>query len=158
MKEIERKFLVTGNFKEATIRSERFLQGYICLQPGKTVRVRLAGEKGYLTIKGPSDAKGLTRFEFEKEISRTEAKELFQLCEPGAIEKVRHWVKEGNHTWEVDVFYGANEGLILAELELQSEDETFALPAWIGQEVTGDRRYYNSSLSQYPYSHWPTDS
>ncbi|MDF9829991.1 CYTH domain-containing protein [Parabacteroides sp. PF5-6] len=155
MKEIERKFLVTGDFSKEIIRSERFVQGYICSQPGgKTVRVRLAGEKGFLTIKGPSDDKGLSRFEFEKEITRAEAEELFQLCEPGAIEKVRHWVKEGDHTWEVDVFQGANEGLILAELELQTEDEAFALPAWIGREVTGDRRYYNSMLSQYPYTRW----
>lgn len=118
------------------------------------MRVRLAGKKGFLTIKGPSDDKGLSRFEFEKEITRAEAEELFQLCEPGAIEKIRYWVKEGGHTWEVDVFQGANEGLVIAELELQTEDEAFDLPVWIGREVTGDRRYYNSMLSQHPYSHW----
>lgn len=154
MREIERKFLVSGEFKEKAIRAERFVQGYICAQPGKSVRVRLAGTKGYLTIKGPSDEKGMSRFEFEKEITRAEAEELFRLCEPGAIEKVRHWVPEGDHTWEVDVFYGANEGLILAEIELQSEEEIFALPAWIGKEVTGDRRYYNSSLTRDPFTGW----
>ncbi len=158
MKEIERKFLVTGDFREKTIRSERFVQGYICSQPGKTVRVRIAGDKGFLTIKGLSDEKGLSRFEFEREISLNEAGELFKLCEPGAIEKVRHWVKEGSHTWEVDIFHGANEGLVLAEIELRSENESFELPAWIGKEVTGDRKFYNSMLIKYPFSLWEENS
>lgn len=148
MLEIERKFLVAGDFRTNVVRSERFVQGYICAQPEKTVRVRLVGEKGFLTIKGPSDEKGLSRYEFEREIPLADAEELFKLCEPGVIEKVRHWVKEGKHTWEVDVFSGANEGLILAELELSSEDESFDIPFWIGQEVTGDRRYYNSVLAK----------
>jgi len=152
--EIERKFLVTGDFRKETVQSERFVQGYICSQPDKTVRVRTTGDRGYLTIKGPSDEKGLSRFEFEKEILLTEAGELFKLCEPGVIEKVRHWVKEGTHTWEVDVFHGANEGLVLAEIELQSEDESFELPSWIGKEVTGDKRYYNSMLTKHPFSLW----
>ncbi|MDR2969821.1 MAG: CYTH domain-containing protein [Tannerellaceae bacterium] len=152
MKEIERKFLVTGDFRENMLQSERFVQGYICAQPEKTVRVRMAGRKGFLTIKGASDEKGLSRFEFEREISPGEAEELFKLCEPGMIEKVRHQVKEGNHVWEVDIFHGANEGLVLAEIELQSEDESFELPAWIGKEVTGDRRYYNSMLAKHPFS------
>jgi CYTH domain-containing protein len=154
MKEIERKFLVAGEFVKETVRTERFVQGYICSQPGKTVRVRAAGAKGFLTVKGPSNEKGLSRFEFEREISLHEAEELFRLCEPGAIEKVRHWVKEGNHIWEVDIFYGANEGLVLAEIELQSEDESFDRPTWIGKEVTGDRKYYNSMLAKHPFSHW----
>lgn len=154
MKEIERKFLVTGDFRKETLRSERFVQGYICSQPGKTVRIRIAGEKGFLTIKGPSDEKGLSRFEFEREISSGEAEELFKLCEPGVIEKVRHWVKEGDHTWEVDIFHGTNEGLIVAEIELQSEDESFELPAWAGKEVTGDGKYYNSMLAKHPFSLW----
>ena len=158
MREIERKVLVTGDFSKDVVRSERFVQGYICSSPGKTVRVRIAGNKGFLTIKGASDENGLSRYEFEKEISLEDAKDLFKLCEPGAIEKVRHWVKEGDHLWEVDVFHGANEGLVMAELELTTENEKFDLPDWIGEEVTGDRRYYNSMLTQNPYSCWEEKS
>lgn len=152
--EIERKFLVKGDFSANVIRSEQFRQGYICSRPGRTVRIRIAGKKGFLTIKGPSDTKGLSRYEFEKEIPLPDAEELFRLCEPGAIKKVRHWVTEGAHTWEVDVFQGENKGLILAEIELLAEDESFILPEWVGAEVTGDRRYYNSMLAKHPFSSW----
>ncbi len=152
--EIERKFLVSGDFSKEVCSSQRIVQGYICSQPGRTVRVRIRGEKGYLTIKGPSDVKGLSRYEFEQEIPLSDAEQLLQLCEPGAIDKVRHLVQVGAHTWEVDVFAGANEGLVLAEIELASEDEPFELPDWIGKEVSGDRRYYNSMLTKQPYTEW----
>lgn len=152
--EIERKFLVTGDFSGSVCSAQRFVQGYICRVPGRTVRVRIAGDRGFLTIKGPSDQKGLSRYEFEKEISVAEADELFKLCEPGTIEKVRHQAVWGEHRWEIDVFHGLNEGLILAEIELTAEDESFLLPPWVGEEVTGDRRYYNSTLTQQPYMSW----
>ena len=152
--EIERKFLVTGDFSSHITRSERIVQGYICSERGKTVRVRIRGEQGYLTIKGPSDAKGLSRYEFECPLSLTDAEQLFQLCEPNAIDKVRHLVPVGRHVWEVDVFHGANEGLVVAEVELSAEDESFELPDWAGLEVTGDRRYYNSELTKHPFSTW----
>lgn len=152
--EIERKFIVEGDFSADVYDSQRIVQGYICSQPGRTVRVRIRGEKGYLTIKGPSDTKGLSRYEFEREIPLADAEQLLTLCEPGAIDKVRHLVRAGQHTWEVDVFHGANEGLIMAEIELTSEDEPFDKPAWIGKEVSGDRRYYNSMLTKQPYSGW----
>lgn len=152
--EIERKYLVKGDFQQDVVGSQRLVQGYICSQSGRTVRVRIAGEKGFLTIKGASDAKGLSRYEFEKEISLSEAEELFKLCEPGTIEKVRHRVVYDNHTWEIDVFQGENIGLVLAEIELSDEEESFQLPAWVDREVTGDRRYYNSMLKENPYSLW----
>lgn len=152
--EIERKFLVTGDFSREVYRAERIVQGYICSQPGRTVRVRIRGEEGFLTIKGPSTDDGLSRYEFERPLSLADAEDLFKLCEPGAIDKVRHLVRSGNHTWEVDVFHGANEGLILAEIELSSTGESFEKPEWIGKEVTGDRRYYNSMLTKHPYAEW----
>lgn len=152
--EIERKFIVKGDFSKEVCDSQRIVQGYICSQPGRTVRIRIRGEKGFLTIKGPSDDKGLSRYEFEQEIPLSDAEQLLTLCEPGAIDKVRHLVRVGKHTWEVDVFHGANEGLVMAEIELASEDEPFEKPDWIGEEVSGDRRYYNSMLTKEPYSQW----
>ena len=155
--EIERKFLVCGEgYKQQAFHHSRIKQGYISSRRGATVRVRLRDGQGFLTIKGPSDAKGMSRYEFEKEISAEEAAHLFELCEPGIIDKTRYLVRAGNHTFEVDEFYGDNQGLVMAEVELQSETETFEKPSFIGQEVTGDRRYYNSHLRQYPYSQWPT--
>ena len=155
--EIERKFLVCGEgYKQQAFHHSRIKQGYICSRRGATVRVRLRDGQGFLTIKGPSDAKGMSRYEFEKEISAEEAAHLFELCEPGIIDKTRYLVRAGNHTFEVDEFYGDNQGLVMAEVELQSETETFEKPSFIGQEVTGDRRYYNSHLREYPYSQWPT--
>lgn len=152
--EIERKFLVTGDFSQDSYRSERIVQGYICSQPGRTVRIRIRGEEGFLTIKGPSTNNGLSRYEFERPLPLADAEALFKLCEPGAIEKVRHLVRVGKHVWEVDVFEGANRGLVLAEIELASPDEPFEKPAWVGEEVTGDRRYYNSMLTKHPYTAW----
>lgn len=155
--EIERKFLVCGeDYKQQAFHHSRIKQGYISSRRGATVRVRLRDGQGFLTIKGPSDAKGMSRYEFEKEISAEEAAHLFELCEPGIIDKTRYLVRAGNHTFEIDEFYGDNEGLVMAEVELQSETETFEKPSFIGQEVTGDRRYYNSHLREYPYSQWPT--
>ena len=150
--EIERKFLVSGDFLPEAVSSTRIVQGYICSQPGRTVRIRIRGEEGFLTIKGASDEKGLSRYEFEQKIPLEDAERLLELCEPGAIDKVRYLVPRGSYTWEVDVFHGANEGLILAEIELSSEDEPFEKPAWLGKEVSGDRRYYNSMLTKHPFN------
>jgi CYTH domain-containing protein len=153
--EIERKFLVRNDsYRRQAFASDRIRQGYICSGGGRTVRVRIRGERGYLTIKGPSTNGGLSRYEFEKEITLDEADHLFQLCEPGVIDKTRYLVRSGDHTFEVDEFYGDNEGLVIAEVELQSEDEPFEQPDFLGKEVTGDRRYYNSHLRQNPYRLW----
>ena len=152
--EIERKFLVSGEFKSKAKSSERLVQGYLCCDARRTVRVRVKGETGYITVKGKSKDGGLSRFEWEKEISSQEAEHLLPLCEPGIIDKVRHLVDFEGHTFEVDEFLGENEGLILAELELSSVDEDFQRPEWLGEEVTGDRRYYNSYLSVHPFKIW----
>ena len=153
--EIERKFLVVGDgFKRQASSSSRIKQGYICSGHGRTVRVRIRDARGYLTIKGPSDNGGLSRYEFEKEITLDEAEHLMQLCEPGLIDKTRYLVKSGTHTFEVDEFYGENEGLVMAEVELGSEDEPYEKPDFIDKEVTGDRRYYNSYLRANPFSLW----
>jgi len=153
--EIERKFLVKdGRYKEQAFTSSRIRQGYICSSHGRTVRVRIRDARGYLTIKGPSTNGGLSRYEFEKEITRDEAEHLMQLCEPGIIDKTRYLVKSGAHTFEVDEFYGENEGLVIAEVELSSEDEPYEKPDFIGKEVTGDKRYYNSHLRANPFSLW----
>ena len=157
--EIERKFLVRGNdYKRQAYSKSHIKQGYICSGRGRTVRVRLRDDCGYLTIKGPSLNGGLTRYEFEKEITPDEANHLFALCEPGIIDKTRWLVKSGIHTFEVDEFHGDNDGLVIAEVELKSEDEAYEKPDFIGQEVTGDRRYYNSSLRICPYSKWESGS
>lgn len=153
--EIERKFLVSGDFSRGELSRERILQGYICSQPGRTVRVRLYGNQGFLTIKGPSPDNGLSRYEFEQAIAPEDAEALFRLCEPGTIEKVRHRVQVGRHVWEVDVFHGENEGLVLAEIELETPGEAFERPDWAVEEVTGDRRYYNSMLARCPFARWP---
>lgn len=155
--EIERKFLVSGDdFRQLAYASDRIRQGYICSGHGRTVRVRLRGDCGYLTIKGSSADGGLSRYEFEKEITREEAEQLFLLCEPGVIDKTRYLVKspDGRHTFEVDEFYGDNEGLIMAEVELGAPDEPYEKPDFIGREVTGDHRYYNSHLRKNPYRLW----
>lgn len=152
--EIERKFLVTGDYKSQAYASSRVVQGYICSARGRTVRVRIRDGKGYLTIKGTSDAAGMSRYEWEKEISLREAEELMKLCEPGVIDKTRYLVRSGHHTFEVDEFYGDNAGLVVAEVELASEDEPFEKPSFIGREVTGDVRYYNSQLMKRPYCEW----
>ena len=153
--EIERKFLVRhADYKRQAFSSSHIQQGYICSSHGRTVRVRIRDERGYLTIKGPSDGKGMSRYEFEKEITLDEAQELMKLCEPGSIDKVRYLVKSGSHTFEVDEFHGENEGLVMAEIELQSEEESFEKPDFIGQEVTGDHRYYNAYLTKCPFASW----
>ena len=153
--EIERKFLVRGDgYRERTYSFSRIQQGYICSGHGRTVRVRIRDNRAYLTIKGPSNAAGLSRYEFEKEITLDEGEHLMALCEPGRIDKTRYLVKSGHHTFEVDEFYGDNEGLVIAEVELQSEDEPYEKPDFIGDEVTGDRRYYNAHLTKHPFKTW----
>ncbi len=155
MIEIERKFLVTSEaFKKEAFTQNRIAQGYLNSVSGRTVRVRIKGDKGFLTIKGASNESGLSRFEWEKEIPVDEAKELLKLCEKGVIDKTRFEVKIGNHVFEVDEFYGENEGLIVAEIELKSETEPFESPKWLGKEVTNDNRYYNSCLSKNPFKNW----
>lgn len=157
--EIERKFLVVGEaYKADAYDSAHIVQGYISRSPGRTVRVRVRGDKAFLTIKGGGSASGMSRLEWEKEIAVDEALQLMLLCEPGVIDKTRWLVRAGEHTFEVDEFFGDNEGLVVAEVELGSEDETFEHPAWLGEEVTGDRRYYNSSLTKCPYCKWGCDS
>lgn len=145
--EIERKFLVTStDYRQQASSSSRIRQGYICRESGRTVRVRIRDGRGYLTIKGPS-SNGMSRYEFEKEITPDEAEHLFELCLPGVIDKTRYLVEmPDGHTFEVDEFYGANDGLVIAEVELGAEDEPFLKPDFLGQEVTGDKRYYNSNL------------
>lgn len=154
MQEIERKFLVVGDFKSAAYRSSHIVQGYISSQRGRTVRVRIRDDKGYLTIKGAGNASGTSRYEWEKEIPLDEARQLMALCEPGVIDKTRYLVRSGKHVFEVDEFYGDNEGLVMAEVELASEDESYERPSFLGEEVTGDVRYYNSQLMKHPFSKW----
>ncbi|MBS5796675.1 MAG: CYTH domain-containing protein [Dysgonomonas mossii] len=152
--EIERKFLVKGNYKKYAYAHEEIVQGYLSSVKERTVRVRIKGEKAYITIKGISNESGITRFEWEKEISINDARELLKLCEPGIIDKIRYYIKSDKHTFEVDEFNGENQGLVMAEIELSSENEQFENPDWLGEEVTGDLRYYNSSLTKLPYSKW----
>ena len=154
--ETERKFLVVGEFKSQSYNATRIQQGYIASNNGRTVRVRIRGDKGYLTIKGPSGLKGITRYEYDTEIPLDDARELMEICEPGIIDKTRYLVKspDGRHTWEIDEFYGDNEGLVLAEVELSHESEEFQKPEFIGREVTGDRRFYNSHMRSYPFKLW----
>lgn len=160
--EIERKFKVTGDFRPYVTRSCRICQGYLCSVPERTVRVRIKGDKGYITVKGLSSDSGMSRYEWEKEIPAEEAHDLMKLCEPGIIDKTRHIVeatseadrKGSSRIFEVDEFHGENEGLVIAEIELSSEDEEFVRPQWLGEEVTSDPRYYNSYLSAHPYRSW----
>lgn len=152
--EIERKFLVDGEYKSKAYASSRIVQGYICSARGRTVRIRIRDDKGYLTIKGPADASGISRYEWEKEIPLDEARDLMKICEPGAIDKTRYLVRSGRHVFEVDEFYGENEGLVIAEVELSSPDEPFEKPDFIGQEVTEDARYYNAQLMRHPFCRW----
>lgn len=152
--EIERKFLVKGDFKPYVKKSTRIVQGYLSSVPERTVRVRIKGNKGFLTIKGIGNREGTSRFEWETEIPLSDAENLLQICEPGVIDKIRHEVEYHGHTFEVDEFFGENQGLILAEIELQSEEEKFDYPEWLGEEVTGDVRYYNAMLMKNPYTRW----
>jgi adenylate cyclase len=152
--EIERKFLVKGEFKHEVAKATRITQGYLSSVPERTVRVRVKGEKGFITIKGIGSASGASRYEWEKEIPVAEVQELLKICEPGVIDKTRYEVNRGKHIFEVDEFYGENEGLTVAEVELSSEDEKFEKPSWLGEEVTGDARYFNSMLMKNPFKKW----
>ena len=155
MLEIERKFLVLDDsYKQLSYGSSHIMQGYICSERGRTVRVRIRDERAYLTIKGPSMNGGLSRYEFEREIPFADAQQMMLFCEPGIIDKTRWLVKSGPHTFEVDEFHGENNGLVVAEVELSSEEEAFEKPHFIGKEVTGDRRYYNSQLRANPFNKW----
>lgn len=152
--EIEKKFLVKGDFRNEVAEAVHIVQGYISTLPDRTVRIRIRGDRGFITIKGMADSSGIVRYEWEKEIPLSEAKELLLLCEPGVIEKTRHIIKAGKHLFEVDEFHGENAGLIIAEIELSSADEQFSKPAWLGEEVTSEAKYYNSSLSRKPFRNW----
>ncbi len=155
MIEIERKFLVLSeDFKKESFKQTRIIQGFLNTDPLRTVRVRLKGEEGFLTVKGKSTDDGLTRFEWENEISKQDAEALFDLCEETVIDKIRYEVKQGEHVFEIDEFFGDNEGLVIAEIELQHKDEHFQSPDWLGREVTGDIKYYNSQLSLTPFKTW----
>lgn len=152
--EIERKFLVKEGYKQYAFMHTRITQGYLSFVPERIVRIRINGEKGFITIKGISDLSGISRYEWEKEIPVDEARELLALCEPGIIDKTRYLVQVGKFTFEVDEFYGENEGLVVAEVELASEEDLFDKPEWLGDEVTGDKRYYNSKLARNPFLKW----
>ncbi len=155
MIEIERKFLVTSEkFKTEATADKRIVQGFLNTHPERTVRVRLKGDSGFLTVKGKSNKVGTSRFEWEKEIPVEEAEALLEICEPGIIEKRRYLIQNGKHLFEVDAFEGLNKGLTIAEIELEHENEAFERPDWLGKEVTGDIKYYNSQLSKKPFSHW----
>ena len=153
--EIERKFLVINDdFKKTSHKRKYIKQGFLNSNKNRVVRVRIIDEKGFLTIKGKTSNSGTTRYEWEKEITKKEAKILLEFCEKGTIDKLRYEVKVESHIFEIDEFFGDNEGLIIAEVELKTEDEVFAKPSWLGEEVTGNIKYYNSQLSKQPYKHW----
>jgi len=153
--EIERKFLVKSEaFKAESFKETKIVQGFLSTVPERTVRIRIKGDKGFITVKGIGNASGTSRFEWEKEISIEDATDLLKISEPGVIDKTRFNVKSGGHTFEVDEFYGENDGLTVAEVELSSEDEAFKKPEWLGEEVTGQVKYYNSMLMKNPYKDW----
>jgi adenylate cyclase len=152
--EIERKFLVAGDFRPFAKNATRIIQGYLSSIPERTVRVRIKDNQGFLTVKGKGSESGTTRFEWEKEITLADARELFTLCRAGRIEKTRYLVPNGPHTIEVDEFHGDNEGLVFAEIELSDVNEPFERPAFLGAEVTGDPHYYNAYISKHPYPTW----
>lgn len=155
MIEIERKFLVRNeNYKKQATHQFQIAQGYLNTDPHRTVRVRVKGDKGYINVKGIGNASGTTRFEWEKEIDVTEAQALLEMCEETIIDKIRYEVPYGNHLYEVDEFKGQNDGLVVGEIELSSEDEDFDKPDWLGEEITGQDKYYNSYLSNTPYKNW----
>lgn len=155
MIEIERKFLVNSlDYREESRSKTTLIQGFLNTHPDRTVRIRIKGEMGFITIKGVSNHNGTTRFEWEDELNVRDARALLRLCEPGIIKKNRYEVKVGEHLFEIDEFQGDNEGLIIAEIELTSENEEFINPTWLGKEVTGDIRYYNSQLSKKPFKYW----
>jgi len=153
--EIERKYLVQGDFKKFAIKHYKIVQGFLSTVPERTVRIRIKGEKGYITVKGIGNFSGTTRFEWEKEIELKDAENLLAICEPTIIEKIRYIIPSNNNLFfEVDEFLGANKGLLIAEIELPSEDFKFVKPIWLGNEVTGQLKYYNSMLASKPYENW----
>jgi len=154
--EIERKFLVVSNtWRDAVTKSTRIEQGYLSADRERAVRVRVKGERAFLTIKGGAKAGGIERLEFEYEVPVEDAATMIaELCQPGTIKKVRHLVEVEGHTFEVDVFEGDNAGLIIAELELTSVDQPFPRPGWLGEEVSHDARYLNARLAKQPYNTW----
>ena len=155
MIEIERKFLVISDkYKLDSYKNTRITQGFLSTDPERTVRVRVKGDKGFLTIKGKSNISGTSRFEWEKEINLQEAENLLKLCQKGIIDKIRYEVKSNTHIYEIDEFFGDNKGLIVAEIELNSEKEAYERPNWLGKEVTGDKKYYNSQLSIKSFNEW----
>lgn len=146
--------VLSDDFKKESFKNERIVQGFLSSVPERTVRIRITGQKGFITIKGIGNSSGTTRFEWEKEIDVKEAENLLVICEPGTIEKVRYFVKSGVHIFEVDEFGLENQGLTIAEIELADEEESFAKPKWLGAEVTGQVKYYNSSLARKPFNQW----
>ncbi|MCK0130388.1 CYTH domain-containing protein [Flavobacteriaceae bacterium F08102] len=153
--EIERKFLVKNDsFKAEAQSSTTLVQGFLSSHKKRIVRVRIADGIGYLTVKGKTTDGGVSRFEWEKEISKEEAISLLKIAEKPLIEKIRYRIPYGNHCYEVDVFSGVNEGLIIAEIELKSIHEAYPIPSWLGKEVTGQRKYYNAILIKKPFSSW----
>ena len=153
-KEIERKFLVKGDYKKYVVKSKKITQGYLSSVPERAVRVRVKGDKGFMTVKGMGNESGTSRYEWEREISVKDANDLLKICEPGIIDKTRYIVDFEDHIFEVDEFYGENDGLTVAEVELKSEDEHFEKPDWLGEEVTGEVKYYNAMLMKTPYKDW----
>ena len=155
MIEIERKFLVKNdNFKHEAIRALKMTQGYLSKDPMRTVRIRISGEQAFITVKGEASKSGASRFEWEKSILVEEAQHLIAMCLDGVINKITHYVQYENHLFEVDEFLDDNHGLIVAEVELDNENEVFKCPEWLGKEVTGKKKYYNSQLSQNPFRRW----
>ena len=152
--EIERKFLVKEGYKQYAFTHTRITQGYLSSAPERIVRVRINGDRGYITVKGVTNFSGISHYEWEKEIPVSEVDDLLKICEPGVIDKTRYEVKLGNHTFEVDEFYGENQGLVVAEVELENENDQFEKPSWLGAEVTGDVKYYNSMLMKTPFTKW----
>lgn len=155
--EIERKFLVKGDYKSQSFKSLPIKQGYLALAGTHVVRIRVKGEKAFLTVKSSMEGGSFARREWEYEVPKADAEEMLQMCDEGIVEKTRHLVNVGSHLFEVDEFFGENEGLLIAEVELRSEDEPFEKPDWLGEEVTGNVRYYNSFLSMHPYKEWAED-
>lgn len=152
--EIERKFLVVDEFKSLSVGFISIIQGYLSADPERTVRVRITDKQAFITVKGKSDETGMERYEWEQEIKIDDAQNLIKLCLPGIINKTRYVIEHGQYLIEVDEFHDENEGLILAEIELLSKNDKLILPAWIGKEVTNDKRYYNSYLTHHPFSTW----
>jgi len=155
MIEIERKYLVNSKgYRSLAFSKSHIVQGFLNSHPDRVVRIRIADDKAFLTVKGRSNSAGTTRFEWEKEIPTPEAKLLLELCEKEILEKIRYFVRTGTHIIEVDEFLGSNQGLVIAEIEIEKEDDNIEVPSWVGLEVTGDIKYYNSQLSKSPFKEW----